>query len=155
LLLTSNRYFPARLEKGHLSSHEELRTAEPPDLQVSLSSNLQGDLAMPDVMVDRRGTPRYSIILVAEVTEFSSKTRLNARSSDLSRSGCYIDTLNPIPTGTSVLVRLFLGSDTFEAPGKVMYVSNGLGMGIAFNENLAPNQLAILDRWLAEATAQT
>jgi len=106
---------------------------------------------MPDVILDRRTAPRYSIVLAAELTEFATRSRLNARASDISRTGCYIDTLNPISPGSAVLVRLVRGSETFEAPGKVAYVSPRLGMGISFQENLAPRELAILDRWLAEA----
>ena len=110
---------------------------------------------MPDVMLDRRAAPRFALILVAEITELPSGTKLSARSSDLSRSGCYIDTLNPLPNGSPVRVRLVRGGDAFEASGKVVYVSRGLGMGIAFDESIPPNQLAILDRWLAEAAKQT
>jgi hypothetical protein len=109
---------------------------------------------MPDVMLDRRNAPRYALILVAEITEFPSGTKLTARSSDLSRSGCYIDTLNPIPMGSTVRVRLTRGGDVFEASGKVMYVSGGLGMGIAFEEPLPVSQLAVLDRWLSDASKQ-
>jgi hypothetical protein len=42
---------------------------------------------MSDVMADRRETPRYPLMLVAEVTGISESTVLNARSSDVSRSG--------------------------------------------------------------------
>lgn len=106
---------------------------------------------MPDVMLDRRNAPRFSLILVAEITEEHSGTKLTARSSDLSRSGCYIDTLNPVPMGVEVRLRLLRGGDVFEAMGKVVYVSPGLGMGITFKEPVLSSQLAILDRWLAEA----
>jgi hypothetical protein len=109
---------------------------------------------MPDVMLDRRGAPRFALSLVAEITELPSGTKLSARSSDLSRSGCYIDTLNPIPMGSPVRVRLVRGGDAFEALGKIMYVSGGLGMGIAFEEHLPSSQLAILDKWLADASKQ-
>jgi hypothetical protein len=109
---------------------------------------------MPDVMLDRRAAARYALILAAEVTELRSGTKLSARSSDISRSGCYIDTLNPIPTGSPVRVRLTRGSDVFEASGEVMYVSRGLGMGIAFDEQTSSTQLAVLDRWLADASKQ-
>lgn len=109
---------------------------------------------MPDVMLDRRAAPRYALILVAEITELPSGTKLSARSSDLSRSGCYIDTLNPIPNGSPVRVRLFRSGDAFEALGKVVYASGGLGMGIAFDEHVPSSQLAILDRWLADASKQ-
>lgn len=106
---------------------------------------------MPDVILDRRSAPRYPMCLAAEVTEFANRARLSARTSDISRTGCYIDTLNPLAAGSAVLVRLVHGSETFEAPAKVAYLSPGLGMGISFHENLAPSQLAILDRWLMEA----
>ena len=109
---------------------------------------------MPNVMTDRRASPRFPVVLAAEVTEIATGTRLSARTSDLSRNGCYIDTLNPIPVGSVVLVRLSQGNEIFEAHGKVVYVSPRLGMGIAFRGDLLHSQLAILDRWLAEAVKE-
>jgi PilZ domain-containing protein len=111
---------------------------------------------MPKMSADRRAAPRYPIILVAEVTEIPSGTILDARTSDMSRTGCYIDTLNPIPAGTPIRLKLSGESEIFETAGKVVYVSAGLGMGVAFVGPPAANQLAILDRWLDEAAqAQT
>jgi hypothetical protein len=57
---------------------------------------------MSDVMTDRRDSPRYA--LVAIVTESATSNVMNARSSDVSRSGCYVDTLQPLPTGTHVKI---------------------------------------------------
>jgi hypothetical protein len=108
---------------------------------------------MPDVMADRRNAVRYPLILVAEVTEVNGTSALNARSSDVSRTGCYIDTLNPTPVGTQVKVRLRHGDEVFDAPARVMYVCPGLGIGVMFHNNLSDAQLAILDRWLATAAA--
>ncbi len=111
---------------------------------------------MPEMSADRRAAPRYPIILVAEVTEIPSGTILNARTSDMSRSGCYIDTLNPIPAGTPIRLKLSRESEIFETAGKVVYVSPGLGMGVSFEGPQAANQLAMLDSWLDEAArAQT
>jgi PilZ domain-containing protein len=106
---------------------------------------------MPDVMADRRGAARFPLILVAEVTELTGSAVLSARSSDVSRSGCYIDTLNPIPVGTQVQVRLRCGDEVFDSPARVMYVCPGLGMGVMFHKDLPETRLAILDRWLATA----
>lgn len=50
-----------------------------------------------DVMADRRGTARFPLILVAEVIKLTENSVLNARSSAVSRSGCYVDTLNRKP----------------------------------------------------------
>jgi hypothetical protein len=106
---------------------------------------------MPDVMVDRRASPRYPLVLVAEVTEMTSRSKFSARSSDVSRTGCYIDTLNPVPAGTNVIVRLLRGTENFEAVGIVKYISPGPGMGVHFDEHIPVHQLALLDRWLEEA----
>lgn len=109
---------------------------------------------MPDMMADRRNAPRYPLILTAEVTELSSGAVLHARTSDVSRTGCYIDTLNPTPAGTEIRLRLKLEQEVFETRARVMYVSQGLGMGLMFQDT-ATDQLAILDRWLAAASKDT
>jgi hypothetical protein len=102
-------------------------------------------------MQDKRTDPRVPLIAVAEVTEVATGTRLTARTSDLSRTGCYIDTLNPTPTKTVVRVRLTHAGEELELPARIVYVSPGLGMGVRFDEDLPPAQLAVLNRWLSEA----
>ena len=104
---------------------------------------------MSDAIEDKRHDPRVPLIAAVEVTEVATGARLSARTSDLSRSGCYIDTLNPTPSKTVVRVRLTHGNEELELPGRVVYTSPGLGMGIRFDENLHPAQLSILDRWLS------
>ena len=106
---------------------------------------------MPNATTDRRNSPRYALILVAVVTDIKNEAKLSARTSDVSRTGCYVDTLNPIPKGNAVYVTLSRGDETFETRGKVMYVSAGLGMGIQFDEPIDPEQLATLSRWLDKA----
>jgi len=104
---------------------------------------------MPNSMSDRRNAPRYPLILVAEVVETMSGARSAARTSDVSRTGCYLDTLSPLPRGTQVTVKLQNGSETFESDGVVKYTSPGLGMGVAFTEGLPPFKVMMLERWLA------
>lgn len=106
---------------------------------------------MPEVTVERRSAPRYAMVLAAEVMELPRGAKLSARTSDISRTGCYIDTLNPIPPASRVLVRITHNEETFEAEAHVVYVSYGLGMGMAFI-TCAGDQMARLDRWLAEAS---
>ncbi|HEY1468649.1 MAG TPA: PilZ domain-containing protein [Candidatus Acidoferrum sp.] len=105
---------------------------------------------MPDVTVERRNAPRYPLVLAAEVVELPRGARLSARTSDVSRTGCYIDTLNPIPHGSQVQVRITHENETFEAIGRIVYVSYGLGMGVAFTA-VMPEQQQRLDRWLEAA----
>ena len=44
---------------------------------------------MPDVMSNRRNSPRFALILAAISTEIDSNTRLTSRTSNVSRTGCY------------------------------------------------------------------
>lgn len=101
-------------------------------------------------MAERRAAPRYPLILSAEVLDIASGARLAARTADVSRTGCYIDTLNPLPPGSKIHVRLQHETESFDTDARVIYISPGLGMGVAFTSN-APGQRAILDRWLAVA----
>jgi Ribonuclease G/E len=101
-------------------------------------------------MQDRRDAKRLPLILAVEVVEVESGTRLSARTSDVSRTGCYIDTLNPTPTGTTVRVKLTHESEAVDLLGRIVYVSPRLGMGVRFDESITPEQLSTLDRWLAQ-----
>jgi hypothetical protein len=109
---------------------------------------------MPNAMADRREAARYPLILMAEVTVLSTDAQFTARTSDVSRSGCYVDTLSPLHSGTQVRLRLTQKGEVFETEARVVYVTRGLGMGVRFQEYVTPPQLAILDRWLQEAAAK-
>jgi hypothetical protein len=104
---------------------------------------------MPDAAVQRRFAPRHAMVLAADVVELPRGAKFSARTSDISRTGCYIDTLNPIPQGSEVRVRLTHHDEIFVALGHVVYVSQGLGMGVAF-VSVEDEQLARLDRWFSE-----
>ena len=105
---------------------------------------------MSDVMTDRREAQRYPLILSAEVAEIATGAVLNARSSDVSRTGCYIDTLNPIPVGSQVKLQLRRGEVVFDIEARVVYVCPGLGMGLHWGKDIPSQKITILDRWLSE-----
>jgi hypothetical protein len=100
------------------------------------------------VTSERRTSPRSALVLAAEVIELPRGAKLTARTSDVSRNGCYIDTLNPVPPDSQVRLRLTHFNEIFETTGRVIYVSPGLGMGITF-ENVVPDQQSRLDHWLS------
>ena len=102
---------------------------------------------MPDVTVERRIAPRYPMVLSAEVVELPRGARLSARTSDISLTGCYIDTLNPIPQGSEIRLRITHNDEVFEAGGRVVYVSYALGMGVTFTK-MTEEQKARLVSWL-------
>ena len=95
---------------------------------------------MAEVMADRRDFPRYALTLVAHVSEPGNSTVIIARSSDVSRSGCYVDTLNPLPPGTQINIQLRSGEDVFETLARVVCVCPGLGMGVNWATDVPDQQ---------------
>jgi PilZ domain len=106
---------------------------------------------MPDVITNRRNWPRYAVVLSAELVELVTNATITAQSSEVSRCGCYIDTLNPLPVGSQLKIQLRRGDDVFETTARVAYLCPGLGMGLNWGTHVAPEKLMILDRWLLEA----
>jgi len=102
---------------------------------------------------ERRAVPRFSLIASAEIIEPVSGVRISGRISEVSRRGCYIDLLNTLPTQTVIQIRITRDQGTFETPAKIIYAQEGMGMGIGFLET-PPDQLKILDSWIAELSAQ-
>jgi hypothetical protein len=98
---------------------------------------------------NRREVPRFSLIAVAVLREPESDTKISGRISELSRKGCYVDTLISLPEGTNLEVRISRDQGVFESLAKIIYVQSGMGMGLVF-VNTADEQLKILDSWLDE-----
>lgn len=98
---------------------------------------------------DKREVPRYSFIAEVTVTDIANDTRMSGRVSEISRKGCYVDILNPLPEGTSLQLKVSRDQGVFTTPGKIIYVQPGMGMGVAF-VNMPADQLKVLDAWLAE-----
>jgi hypothetical protein len=101
----------------------------------------------------QRREPRYPFIASAELLEENSGMRMKSRISDLSLKGCYADTVNPLPDGTLVHLRIFTETHSFEAAATVVYSHAFLGMGIKFRE-VPPESEEVLRLWLPEATEQ-
>lgn len=102
---------------------------------------------------ERRKFPRFALISEAEVTGTSGGgPPLQVRISELCAGGCYVDTINPLPASTEILVHIEHGDLTCLLPGKVIYVHEGLGMGVQFGD-LPADQRAILDGWIAQMAA--
>jgi hypothetical protein len=99
---------------------------------------------------ERRRSPRFPFIAAAEVHEESNGSQLSARVSDISATGCYVDTINPLPGGTAVRVKIFNEAQSFEASATVAYSLTHLGMGLSFGE-VPPNSRDILRVWLPAA----
>ena len=99
---------------------------------------------------DRRTVPRYSLLAVAELVETASTICIDGRIREVSRKGCYVNATSTLPVNT--LFRVFISREerTFMTNGKVMYVHDGIGMGIVFVDT-TEDQMEILNGWLADA----
>jgi PilZ domain len=101
---------------------------------------------------EHREVPRFTLIASIELREPQTDTRISGRISEISRKGCYVDVLITLPEGTGLDLRISRDQGVFETKGKIVYVQHGMGMGVAF-VNPAPEQLKLLDSWLAEISS--
>jgi hypothetical protein len=97
-------------------------------------------------VVERR-SPRFPFIASAQVVETRTEARLQARTSDLSREGCYLDMLNPLPIGSRLKINVTHHNQQMEAVGRVVHSQLNVGMGVQFEEI---GQGAVIDAWLSE-----
>jgi hypothetical protein len=97
-------------------------------------------------VVERR-SPRFPFIASAQVVETRTEARLQARTSDLSREGCYLDMLNPLPIGSRLKINVTHRNQQIEAVGRVVHSQLNVGMGVQFDEI---GQGAVIDAWLAD-----
>ena len=107
----------------------------------------------PVTREERRKAPRYGLVAIVELTSEGADSEhgklVSGKITQISRSGCYVDSPKTLPVGTSLKVIIFRDQRTFVAKANIIHVQEQMGMGIAFLD--APkDQLAILDSWLAE-----
>ena len=97
--------------------------------------------------------PRYPFYASVELIELDSDTRLHARTSDISLHGCYLDSMNPIPAGSRVRLKILHEGASFTALGTVIHSQPNMGMGISFSD-IERNQMPILENWLKNLQRQ-
>jgi len=102
---------------------------------------------------EKRRVPRYIFIASAELIEEKSDVRVASRVSELSLYGCYLDMMNPFPTDTSVLLKIWAGDTLFQTKGKIIYSQPNMGAGVAFL-GVEPQYQPILEHWLETAAKE-
>lgn len=90
---------------------------------------------------------RYPLIAAAEIVELRTSATINARTSDLSLDGCYLDTLNPLPPGADVRLQITYEGDTFTTLCTVAHCASNMGMGTKF-KSVRQDQQKVLQRWV-------
>jgi hypothetical protein len=111
-----------------------------------------GKRGLPNMGIERRLSPRYSFIAGGELRDPRTDTRLSMRVSEISKGGCYVDMMNPLPNGTPIRLTIAAGGAFFQANAKIIYAVEHMGAGVRFEEIDSTNA-PILDRWLAEAAS--
>lgn len=98
---------------------------------------------------ERRNGTRASFIAPVEMVEMRTGSRIQARTSDLSPQGCYVDTLNPLPVGAAVRLLIHRAGLTLDVLANVSARHAGSGMGLVFGE-ITETQRAVVEGWLGE-----
>jgi len=106
-----------------------------------------------DPQSERRTGARFPCTVSAEVSEPQSRARIMGRTTDLGIGGCYVDTINPFPVGTTVRLRLTDQARRFEVHAQVSFAQMGMGMGLAFTE-INAEQLDVLRQWIGELSGE-
>ena len=119
-----------------------------PNQNSGYSSTTASDVA------ERRASERFPFSAVTEIVDIASATRITARVSDVSLTGCYLDVINVFSPGTKIQINIRHGSLQFEATGTVVYSLPGMGMGITFNP-VGPDMASVLKRWIAQVKGDT
>lgn len=96
---------------------------------------------------ERRRVPRIPFKATSLVAEVGSTRVVVAQTIELSRFGCFVQTIKPYPQGTRVHIEMAEAGNTFSASGVVAYV-NGDGMGVVFSM-VEPESYEILAQWLS------
>jgi PilZ domain len=99
------------------------------------------------LQAERRRVPRVPFKATSVVTETDSAAIVVAQTSELSRFGCFVQTIKPYPQGTRVHIEVADGGDIFTASGVVAYVTDE-GMGVVFGM-VEPDNYEILAKWLS------
>jgi len=99
--------------------------------------------------VEKRSCPRYPFSPAVEALDLQTDIRIKGRLADISRNGCYVDTINPFAKDAPVTLTISRDNQSFKTQAKVVYSKMGMGMGLLFT-TAEPDQLRVLGSWLNE-----
>ena len=106
-------------------------------------------VSAPADPIEKRTCPRYPFSPEVEVVDVQAVMRLRGRLADISRNGCYVDTINPFAKDSAVTLTITRDNLSFKTQAKVVYSNVGMGMGLLFT-TAEPHQLQVLGKWLSE-----
>jgi hypothetical protein len=105
------------------------------------------ELTTPTRAAQRREFPRIPFKASSLVIEPISVKIVVAHTRELSRFGCFVESLTPLPRRSRIQIEITDGGNIFRASGVVAYITTE-GMGIAFGLVEAGNY-EVLEEWLS------
>ena len=82
---------------------------------------------------DRRQAPRIRCQLPIEIRTKGSRFANRGETTDVSLTGCYVGTMQPMPVGTQIEIRCWVGSRPIECKAVVRTCDPCVGNGIEFS----------------------
>ncbi|MFY9662662.1 MAG: PilZ domain-containing protein [Terriglobales bacterium] len=103
---------------------------------------------------ERRHFPRYTVRVPIEIHEEGSNIRRRVETTDLSRGGCYVELMMPLPVGIRVQATLWLNGSVVVIQGRVATRHPQYGNGIMFIDFEGQGQgEVVLNRYLDAVVA--
>jgi hypothetical protein len=115
---------------------------------LSSTMNFKSNSNSTTALTARRAFPRYRFFANADLIQSPSTFRLTGRVTEISRNGCFVDSLSQLPLDMELNLRICRGAETFATSGKIIYVRPWIGMGVVFLDP-PKDQREILESWLA------
>ncbi len=81
---------------------------------------------------NRRRWSRHKISLPIELRDERVKTPMRINATDVSGNGCYVETILPLPVGTTLRVDFYIDSERINITAVVRTCDPGVGNGIEF-----------------------
>ena len=108
-----------------------------------------GDIEAGTRFAKKRAAPRYPFSARAIIVEPIARSEVSATTSDISVKGCFLESVDPLPINTVIQISIEQSTETFETWGRIAHVQEGGGIGVAFFDTTAEQQLRI-EKWVAE-----
>ncbi len=93
---------------------------------------------------DKRASQRVMNVIDVDCrTADDAETPIAARISDLSATGAFLDSMNPLPAGTRLVLRFMAGPREVLVAAEVVHSMPGFGMGVRFTDLSGESRAAI------------
>ncbi len=93
---------------------------------------------------DKRASRRVMNVIDVDCrTADEAESSVAARISDLSATGAFLDSMNPLPAGTRLVLRFMAGPREVRVAAEVMHSMPSFGMGVRFLDLSAEGAAAI------------